>query len=107
MKSAVRTSLALSAFALCLPCFEAQAQQQAPQSPNMTFFVTGAGPGKGADVGGLEGADRQCQELAQRAEGTRQATAVAALPPALLLAPGDRVAEGLPVGAAVEHAGHP
>ena len=30
--------------------------QQAPQSPNMTFFVTSAGPGKGADLGGLEGA---------------------------------------------------
>ena len=27
----------------------AQAQQQAPQSPNMTFFVTGNGPGKGAE----------------------------------------------------------
>jgi hypothetical protein len=38
-----------------------QAQQQAP---NMTFFVTSAGPGKGADLGGLEGADRHCQQLA-------------------------------------------
>ena len=45
----------------------AQAQQQAPQAPNMTFFVTGTGPGKGADLGGIEGADRYCQELAQRA----------------------------------------
>jgi hypothetical protein len=33
----------------------------------MTFFVTSAGPGKGADLGGLEGADRQCQTLAQAA----------------------------------------
>jgi hypothetical protein len=49
------------------PCLEAQAQQQAPQSPNMTFFVTGAGPDKGADLGGIEGADQYCQELAQRA----------------------------------------
>jgi hypothetical protein len=32
----------------------------------MTFFVTGAGPGKGADLGGLEGADQYCQTLAQR-----------------------------------------
>jgi len=38
-----------------------QAQQQAP---NTTFFVTSAGPGKGADLGGLEGADRHCQQLA-------------------------------------------
>jgi hypothetical protein len=41
--------------------------QQAPQSPDMTFFVTSAGPGKGADLGGLEGADRLCQQLAQGA----------------------------------------
>jgi hypothetical protein len=45
----------------------AQAQQQAPQAPNMTFFVTGAGPGKGADLGGIDGADRYCQQLAQAA----------------------------------------
>jgi hypothetical protein len=49
----------------------AQAQQppappQLPQAPNMTFFVTGAGPGKGADLGGIEGADQHCQQLAQR-----------------------------------------
>ena len=44
-----------------------QAQQTPPQSPNMTFFVTSAGPGKGADLGGLAGADRQCQTLAQAA----------------------------------------
>lgn len=30
----------------------------------MSFFVTGAGPGKGADLGGLAGADRHCQALA-------------------------------------------
>jgi hypothetical protein len=33
----------------------------------MTFFVVTTGPGKGADLGGLEGADRQCQTLAQNA----------------------------------------
>jgi hypothetical protein len=33
----------------------------------MTFFVTSAGSGKGADLGGLEGADRHCQTLAQGA----------------------------------------
>jgi hypothetical protein len=41
--------------------------QQAPQSPNMTFFVSSAGSGKGADLGGLEGADALCQRLAQGA----------------------------------------
>ena len=43
------------------------ATAQAQQSPDMTFFVTSAGPGKGADLGGLEGADRLCQQLAQGA----------------------------------------
>jgi hypothetical protein len=44
-----------------------RAQQLPPQSPSMTFFVTSTGPGKGADLGGLEGGDRQCQALAQAA----------------------------------------
>src|SRR5262245_7939639 len=34
------------------------------QSAAMTFFVTSAGPGKGADLGGLSGADQLCQKLA-------------------------------------------
>ena len=42
-----------------------QAQPAPPQAPNMTFFVTSNGPGKGGDLGGLEGADRHCQQLAQ------------------------------------------
>lgn len=33
----------------------------------MSFFITSAGPGNGADLGGLEGADRHCQQLAQAA----------------------------------------
>ncbi len=38
-----------------------------PQQNRMTFFVTSAGSGKGADLGGLAGADRHCQNLAQAA----------------------------------------
>ena len=38
---------------------------QAQQSSEMTFFVTSAGPGNGADLGGLEGADQHCQQLAE------------------------------------------
>ena len=34
---------------------------------DMTFFVTSVGPGKGGDLGGLEGADRYCQSLAKAA----------------------------------------
>lgn len=32
--------------------------------PNMSFFITSVGTGKGADLGGLAGADRHCQQLA-------------------------------------------
>jgi len=35
------------------------------QSSSMTFFVSSAGSGKGADLGGLDGADQICQTLAQ------------------------------------------
>jgi len=34
------------------------------QASGMTFFVTSTGSGKGADFGGLAGADRHCQTLA-------------------------------------------
>src|ERR1700704_4044938 len=40
----------------------AQAQQA-----SMTFFVTSAGKGNGADLGGLEGADAHCAALAKAA----------------------------------------
>ena len=39
----------------------------AQQKSSMTFFITSAGPGKGADLGGLEGADKHCQALATAA----------------------------------------
>jgi hypothetical protein len=41
-----------------------QAQTTPSSGANMTFFITSVGPGKGADLGGLEGADRHCQSLA-------------------------------------------
>jgi hypothetical protein len=34
---------------------------------DMTFFVTSRGVGNGADLGGLEGADKHCQSLAEAA----------------------------------------
>ena len=39
----------------------------AAQQANMSFFVTSAGPGNGADLGGLAGADAHCQKLAATA----------------------------------------
>jgi len=38
---------------------------------NMSFFLTSAGPGKGGDLGGLEGADAHCAELAKAAGAKR------------------------------------
>ncbi len=43
----------------------AEAQQPAPQP--MSFFVTSAGSGDGANLGGLAGADKHCQTLAAAA----------------------------------------
>jgi hypothetical protein len=61
-------TVALIIGALAAP---AHAQQpsppQPPQSPDMTFFVTSNGPGKGADLGGIEAADRYCAQLAATA----------------------------------------
>jgi hypothetical protein len=59
---AIRTAAPL-AVCLALLC---SAPVQAQQS-KMSFFVTSVGAGKGADLGGLAGADKHCQDLAQAA----------------------------------------
>jgi hypothetical protein len=64
MHNIMRYSLLASAVLLLGVSSGAQAQQ-VPQAPNMTFFVTSAGLGKGGDLGGLAGADAHCQRLAQ------------------------------------------
>jgi hypothetical protein len=51
------TAAALAAFAAASPV----------QAQSASFFLTSAGPGKGADLGGIEGADKHCQSLAQAA----------------------------------------
>jgi hypothetical protein len=58
----VRIGVPLAACLAMLCAAPAQAQQA-----NMSFFVTSVGPGKGADLGGLAGADTYCQQLAQSA----------------------------------------
>lgn len=37
------------------------------QDNEMTFFITSTGPGDGANLGGLDGADAHCQSLAEAA----------------------------------------
>ena len=46
-------------------------QPPAGPPPPMSFFVTSAGSGKGADLGGIAGADRICQTLATAAGSTK------------------------------------
>lgn len=54
--------LALSTLALVLSVGAAGAQDA-----EMSFFITSANPGNGADLGGLEGADAHCTALAEAA----------------------------------------
>jgi hypothetical protein len=46
-------------------CASAAAMFGQQSSENMSFFITSAGSGKGAELGGLEGADKHCQALAK------------------------------------------
>ena len=55
----VAATLAVAAIAAC--------GSMSGGKTGMSFFVTSAGPGKGADLGGLAGADQQCQKLAAAA----------------------------------------
>jgi hypothetical protein len=61
MKNVMRFSLVVIVVLLSLSWI---ASSQEPKT-NVTFFVTSAGSGKGADLGGLAGADKLCQSLAQ------------------------------------------
>lgn len=58
MKSSALVVVAVASVFLGMP--DGALAQQRP----MSFFVTSAGPGDGANLGGLDGADRHCQTLA-------------------------------------------
>jgi hypothetical protein len=62
----MKTTIAISLLGACAAFAQAPQgkQDKAPPQP-MSFFVTSAGSGKGADLGGLAGADQHCQLLAQ------------------------------------------
>jgi hypothetical protein len=45
----------------------ARAQTPPPQFPKMTFFITSTSGPDGANFGGIEGADKYCQDLATKA----------------------------------------
>jgi hypothetical protein len=71
MKTAIRVSVIASAAILSLGASGGAQAQVPPQSPNMTFFVTSTGLGKGADLGGITGADEHCQRLGNRRRSRR------------------------------------
>ena len=48
---------------LLIPCANGVFAQDA--DARMSFFITSSGPGNGADLGGLAGADGHCQALAE------------------------------------------
>ena len=57
------------AFTLCVvlgigTAITAVRSAAAQQAPKMTFFITSAGPGNGANLGGIAGADKHCQTRA-------------------------------------------
>jgi hypothetical protein len=56
---------------MCVPLLLAgcasEGMKAAPSSSGMGFFITSTGAGKGADFGGLAGADKHCQTLASAA----------------------------------------
>ena len=64
--SRIPSLAAFCALSLLAGSFYALAQNQAA-APNMSFFVTSVGMGKGANLGGLAGADAHCQALATAA----------------------------------------
>ena len=58
-RTASVSAVILTTFLLVLSAVGGRAQE-----PAMGFFITSVGPGDGANLGGLEGADRHCQILA-------------------------------------------
>ena len=59
----ISTTFSVTLVALLLAGPQANSEQPA----SMSFFITSEGPGRGADLGGLAGADRVCQDLATAA----------------------------------------
>ena len=59
-------AIVLAAVLLSPGTSSSQGQAQMPAQP-MSFFITSVGPGDGANLGGLAGADAHCQKLASAA----------------------------------------
>jgi hypothetical protein len=67
----MRRAIAGVAIATALAAYAGSPAAQS-QNTAMSFFITSAGPGNGANIGGLAGADAHCQKLAAAAgQGNR------------------------------------
>lgn len=64
-------SFPVVAAALLVPALSISPALAQKKGADMTFFVTSAGKGNGADLGGLEGADAHCNALAAAAGSKR------------------------------------
>lgn len=68
MTRSLSVALTVAVAALCAPLVDAQTP-----ATSMSFFITSRNPGQGANLGGLTGADKLCQDLATAAgAGQRQ-----------------------------------
>ena len=77
MRKPAALALTATAVALLASC------AVVPSTGPMSFFVTSAGTGRGADLGGLAGADAHCQRLASAAgAGAKTWRAYLSVPPA-------------------------
>jgi hypothetical protein len=65
MRNAMRPALLALGLCACAPMAADDEAARDEAASDMTFFVTSAGPGHGADLGGLAGADAHCQQLAE------------------------------------------
>jgi hypothetical protein len=59
----MKAVIGITAIALIAGC-ASEATREQEMAKQMSFFVTSTGPGRGADLGGLAGADKHCQSLA-------------------------------------------
>ena len=68
----VQKTTVLTVFLIAPGLIAAVSAAQAAGPEDMTFFLTSAGSGKGADLGGLEGADAHCAALAAAVGNTKK-----------------------------------
>ena len=85
----IRLMLKLAASIAVVGALAAPAQAQSKDE--MTFFITSAGPGNGANLGGLKRADAHCAKLARSAGSKkRNWRAYLSVPQQIQFVPGSR-----------------